>query len=507
MIALRLRLLALSSLAACTSGADSTPHGRTEDQATALPDAGNKPSTGKDSVKDGGSTPVIDAGGPEEVMAAGLPCEVSAILSEHCQTCHGAPTNFGAPFSLLTRTDLMSPVADQAGKTRLEVALARVQDDKSPMPPAPAARLTKAELATLQSYLDAGLPASQASCSSPRSDAGATTVGPGAAIPKPDDCENSYALTAHGTEPNSKFTMSSSPALEGNQYQCFFFDPPYGDDQTMYWFDSILDNTANLHHWILYGTDDKTHENGTTAGCNAAEPGSYFIAGWAPGGTNGAAAGDVALQLPSGPKAGLILEVHYYNNTGKAQTDASGVRFCTGKKEGREHLAAVHTLGSEGICIQPGKQQDVTGQCTPRTDMGDVHITGIWPHMHKIARHMKVTINRVDGTKQVIHDAPFDFNAQIFYPLEGDVVVHPGDTVSTTCSYENEGTTAVHYGERTQDEMCYAFTVGWPAGGLANVPTYKSPDQVLGNRCAEDWSILQSCNGLADAPKNVSHPK
>ncbi|HVZ31845.1 MAG TPA: hypothetical protein VG963_05435, partial [Polyangiaceae bacterium] len=212
---------------------------------------------------------------------------------------------------------------------------------------------------------------------------------------------------------------------------------------------------------------------------------------------------DVALQLPSGPNAGLILEVHYYNPTGSAQKDASGIRFCTGKKSARPHTATVHTLGSEAICIQPGAQQTVTGMCSPRTDMGDAHITGIWPHMHKIARRQTVIIHRSDGSSETIHDEPFSFNSQIFYPKD-NVVVHPGDTVETRCGYQNDTSSEVHYGERTQDEMCYAFVLAWPAGSLANASTPGLDTSTFSlNRCAEPLSILESCNGLADAPVNV----
>jgi Copper type II ascorbate-dependent monooxygenase, C-terminal domain len=527
----RLACLFFLWTAACSSS-DDAPSGRADDQATrtrdatvpkradsgakaSKPDASLAPTGDAEAARD--AQDVEDAGAPDKSnddpvgdAAAGLPCDVQAVLSRHCWQCHDSSTKFGAPFSLVTQADLAAPVAARGGKPRAALALARVQDDASPMPPAPNARLSAQEVETLQRWVDAGFAGADERCDS-AADAGTDNTGAGATIPMPSDCENSYELKAHGgsgSTDTSKFKTSATPALEGNQYQCFYFDPPYGDDQVMYWFDSILDNLGALHHWILYGTDDKTHSSGSTEGCNAAEPGSYFIAGWAPGGTNGAAAGDVALQLPTGPRAGLILEVHYYNNTGTAQADASGIKFCTGKAAGRKHLAAVHTLGSEGICIQPGSKKEVSGDCAPRTDMGDSHITGIWPHMHKSARHMKVSIKRKDGTVEVIHDEPFDFNAQIFYPMKQDVVVHPGDKVETVCSYQNETSSAIHYGERTQDEMCYAFTAAWPAGSLANAPSGLSdPSTTLFNHCqSNQLSILQSCNGLQDRPVNVSHP-
>ena len=484
--------------------ADAASPTKRRDAGTSGAQSGSKSTD--DTGDDGEHTSKSGADAGAGTSAAGsLPCDVQAVLAEHCGNCHGSEVKYGAPFSLVTLADLLAPVKDQDNKKRIEVLLERVQDDAKPMPPAPAARLSKDEISTLKEWLSAGTKGSSDSCEG-KGDAGArgdTTLHVGD-LPKPDDCEETFELKAHGgtsATDASKFKTASTPALQGNQYQCFYFDPPYGSDAGMYWFESILDNVANLHHWILYATDNKTHESGTTAGCNASEPNAYFVAGWAPGANNGAATPDVALDLPSGPKAGLILEVHYYNNTGSPVEDASGIRFCTGKKSGRPHLAAVHSLGSEGICIQPGASQDVTGTCEPRTDMGDVHITGVWPHMHKTARHMKVSIKRKDGSTEVIHDKPFDFNSQIFYPLK-DVVLHSGDKVETTCSYKNDGTTQVHFGERTQDEMCYAFTAAWPAGALTNAPSPLGggTSTESGNRCADPLSILNSCNGISDRP-------
>jgi hypothetical protein len=433
--------------------------------------------------------------------ASSLPCDVAAVLSEHCSECHGEKLDFGAPMSLVSWQDL---IAERKGAPTHDAVLARVRDDDMPMPPAPYARLSAAEIAVLTAWVEDGAKAGDESCKPAESAPDEEYT-----VPPPDDCEETYELKAHDGDDaasTDKFKISKMPALEGNQYHCFYFDPPYTSDAGMYWFQPILDNTPNLHHWILYATDHKTHASGTSAGCNAAEPGAYFVAGWAPGANNTSMPKDVSLALPSGPSAGLILEVHYYNNTGKVQEDASGIRFCTGKKSKREHVAAVHTLGSEAICIEPGAKREVSGMCAPRTDMGDIHITGMWPHMHKLARRMVVNVKRKGGAVETIHDAPFDFNAQIFHDKK-DIVIKPGDTLETRCFFENDTQSRVHYGERTQDEMCYAFIVAWPAGALATAPSpLADPSTELLNRCGEQLSILQSCNGLADRPVNAEHP-
>lgn len=269
-----------------------------------------------------------------------------------------------------------------------------------------------------------------------------------------------------------------------------------------------LQHPADQHEQSLVAhalgeTDNATHSPGTSAACNASEAGSYFVAGWAPGADNVVVPSDTGLQLPSEPKAGLILELHYYNDSGAAQVDQSGLRFCTAPKTARAHVAAVHSTGSEGICVQPGAAQEVVGTCKPRTDMGDVHIIGVWPHMHKISRRQQLVVRRANGTTEVIHDAPFDFNAQIFYP-KNDIVLHAGDTLDTHCFYQNTSTAAVHYGENTQNEMCYAFVMAWPAGALASAPSaFGTSNAYPLNRCADNLSILNSCNGAADAPVTV----
>jgi hypothetical protein len=415
--------------------------------------------------------------------------------------------------SLVTWDDLQKMAPITRTRTTRDAVLDRIKSSASPMPPAPYPRLSAAEIASYEQWLGKGAPkGTGGSCQAPPNtsagDGGVSAdagYNPGSNLPKPSDCAETFSLTAHGTtgeNDKTKFKMSSMPALEGNQYHCFYFKPPYEAGSGMLWYDSILDNKARLHHWILYATDNATHASGTSAPCNAAEPGAYFVAGWAPGATNASVPPDALLQLPSGPSAGLILEVHYYNDSGMEQLDGSGLTFCTGKPGVRPHTAGIHTLGSEGICVQPGvRAQEVVGSCTPRTDRGDIHITGVWPHMHKTARRQKVVIKRKGGASEVIHDEPFDFNAQIFYP-KGDVVVKPGDTVETHCYYDNDSTTPIHFGERTQDEMCYSFISAWPAGALT--PSIASSQGV--NRCADDLSILGSCNGIADRPVTVDHP-
>jgi hypothetical protein len=477
---------------------------------SALVDAGAGPSGGTGSLGSSSQSSTMDAGGTAQPTGSDpLPCEISALFKTHCADCHGTQTQNAAPMSLVTWNDLQQPAKISMGRITRDVVLDRIKSTSTPMPPAPYARLSAAEITSYEKWLTGGAAkGTSASCqsSTPATPSGDAGAGAGMNLPKPSDCAQTFSLKAHGTTgetDTTPFQMSSNPALEGNQYHCFYFKPPYAAGSGMLWYDSILDNRAHLHHWILYATDNATHASGTSAGCNASEPGAYFVAGWAPGATNASVPPDASLALPSGPNAGLILEVHYYNDSGKEQLDSSGLTFCTAPTSARPHTAGIHTLGSEGICLQPGAvAQEVVGTCSPRTDRGDIHITGVWPHMHKRARRQQVVVRRKSGMSEVIHDEPFDFNSQIFYP-KGDIVLKAGDTVETHCYYDNDSTDQIHFGERTQDEMCYSFIAAWPVGALT---TSAGSSTQIGNRCAEDLSILASCNGAADAPMTVNQP-
>jgi hypothetical protein len=87
-----------------------------------------------------------------------MPCDVQALLSARCVSCHGAIPVLGAPMSLVTYSDLLAPARSNPALTVAELAVARMQSATAPMPPAPAARATSAEIAVVQSWNAAGNP-------------------------------------------------------------------------------------------------------------------------------------------------------------------------------------------------------------------------------------------------------------------------------------------------------------------------------------------------------------
>jgi mono/diheme cytochrome c family protein len=84
-----------------------------------------------------------------------LPCEVESMLANRCWSCHGPTPLAGLP-SLTTVAALRAPSRTDASKTNAELALGRMQNDVLPMPPAPAARATAADVEVLTAWVNSG---------------------------------------------------------------------------------------------------------------------------------------------------------------------------------------------------------------------------------------------------------------------------------------------------------------------------------------------------------------
>jgi hypothetical protein len=311
------------------------------------------------------------------------------------------------------------------------------------MPPEPYARLTDAEVQTMKTWINAGAP--DQTCADSVSTAPTTTTPvPPIAMDADTTC---YSMVARASASGDKYTVPGTPDL----YQCFFYDPPWGDKKVQIVSSHpIVDNAKVIHHWILYNNTGKVSA-GTNAGCSGAHPDAAQVVGWAPGGQDLSLPKDVGLHVDNG---GFTLEVHYNNKLGTGQLDGSGAQICVTEKV-RPNEAAVHWLGTQSL-----NKLNATGTCTP-ANKTPVTILSSTPHMHLQGRHMKTVINRAQGGTETLIDKPFDFQTQVSYPTPA--VIQPGDTLNTTCTYA----TPTPFGQGTNQEMCYNFVIAYPAGGLA----------------------------------------
>jgi hypothetical protein len=125
---------------------------------------------------------------------------------------------------------------------------------------------------------------------------------------------------------------------------------------------------------------------------------------------------------------------------------------------GPEHQAEMIFTGTFNIDIPPGATMTIGGGCTASTNST---VFAYWPHMHQHATHQTLTLTRA-GTAMKLHDAAFDFREQVNYTLSPTLDVKAGDVLRTDCTYTNNETTALTWGDSSTTEMCFTGLYRYP---------------------------------------------
>lgn len=398
-----------------------------------------------------GPTPVgLEAG---ELQSQGLPCGVKGILQENCVGCHAATPQFGAPMPLVSYADLTAPAVSQPSRSVYDLVLERIANDAAPMPPVPNDRLSVDERAALRSWVQGGTPQVEEICRAIEQ-----SPPPEATFPFPDADRCDVLLDLEANDGAVPFTVPQ----EDDHYECFYFKGPVEPVQLL-GLSPIIDDSRVIHHWLLFTNNDGSLTDRTRASCSGIHPDATLLGGWAPGGLEYGMPEGVGVEVPSGDDARFILEIHYNNVARHADArDSSGVRLCATRTP-QPKLAAVHWLGTENIFLLPG-QSNAGSTCAPEVEE-PVHILRITPHMHQLGVHSSMVLERANGSEETLLDEPFDFNSQTSY--ESNAVLQPGDRLRATCSWNNDSGGLTTFGPSSDDEMCYLFTLAYPAGSLS----------------------------------------
>jgi hypothetical protein len=426
-----------------------------------------------------------------------LPCSVNTVVKNRCQTCHAAEPIGGAPMSLVTYEDFHK---DHASKTTMpgvtkkvyEWVKIRVNDAMKPMPQG--RMLPADELAIVNAWLDKQAPqAGQADACQTDTPTGGTgttgnagaggstgaTGGPGQPGEKSRcdgadayeplvarDGETCYDFPVHG---QSSPTDTSKFAVHADEsYNQFYYAIPWPAGSMATRFGADFDNKQVLHHWLAFSSESgnapgtvSTDVTGTTLGEN-----TQLIGGWAVGGCNVVFPPEMGLKLPSTGK--VMIQWHHYNYTGSPQMDGSKVQMCVLPSGSRPNLGGLTWLGSENIDVQPGQKAETFGTCVNDSN-APITIIAFWPHMHESGINMKSEVQKSgQGSWNTVFDKPFDFNYQVHYTQDPPLVLQPGDSIRSTCTYMNTTAAPIAFGQSTKAEMCYQFAFSYPAGALDN---------------------------------------
>ncbi|MEZ4458752.1 MAG: hypothetical protein R3E66_03300 [bacterium] len=354
--------------------------------------------------------------------------EMASIVQTHCATCHGGTPTYGAPQSLVTYEDLLVQRGDltEAHLLATRVALGT-------MPPIGMPGVPDDEAEKLVQWASCGeqslMPNSRLTSTAPvflapeDPPAGAQTI---------DMVANQFAVGEDVTD----------------LYQCFTFDAGVDAEKFVKRIEVVEDKKDVLHH-IVFLRDPQKKAPAEPHNCVGMPAGSDYLYAWAPG--------TGPIQFPEGgfrirPDEQFVVQIHYNNGARVPNVrDSSGIRLYVDEPMGTEY--GMIAPGPLAFAI-PGKTvKDVTGNCVMAEDW---KVLAGMPHMHENGSAFKQVIKRKDGTEEpFIALTNWSFETQLFYGLPVDLKA--GDTLVTTCTFDNQSLGAVSSGPRTQDEMCFNF--------------------------------------------------
>lgn len=389
----------------------------------------------------------IDLDGGNAGAASGLPCDVEKVLAQHCQKCHSAPPQYGAPMPLVTWDNLNARAVSDETKKVYELIPAKVNDDARPMPPPPNERLSGADRKILSDFAAAGAPRGPASCESYTPPGVSPTVA----------CTPDLTLA-----PSEPWEM---PENTTDEYVCWGVDLTRATPTHITGFAPKIDNTKIVHHVVMYEASSSYSSKPTP--CSSGSALSWrMVLGWAPGAKG--------LELP--PEAGFpiattgathyVVQMHYSNLTReKGHKDASKIELCTSPP--RKFEADVMAFGTQNFKIPaappPGGEYKLECTLNIPAQFAGLHLFTAMPHMHKLGSSMKTELLPSAGGAPIDLGTmnTFDFNLQTWLPINNAVTVG-GDKIVTTCGWKNNTGMEVSFGEKTSDEMCYSFTMYYP---------------------------------------------
>jgi hypothetical protein len=272
------------------------------------------------------------------------------------------------------------------------------------------------------------------------------------------------------------FTDEDNP---DNEYRCFLLD--HGGDETVYLnaMAPLVDNDDIVHHIVLFSAyeDELPADDDEGPGWDCIDDvfiggsdaesflaGNGMVAGWGPGA--------LPVELPEGvglrlsPSQRLVLQVHYYRPGPEAdgRVDQTGYAF--------RLVEDVHTqvfmapMGVYGFDIPAGEPAHTETQAFVLPVGATVH--AVFPHMHVLGTGYELTAS-LDGEETcVARSERYDFDNQLSYVFKDDVSIPEGSLVSMSCTWDNSADNPeqlydpprdIGYGERTDEEMCFGFSL------------------------------------------------
>ena len=265
------------------------------------------------------------------------------------------------------------------------------------------------------------------------------------------------------------FTDAQNP---GNEYRCFVIEHNQPEDFFLTAMKPIIDAEELVHHIVLFKMpreeiwEDYDPFDGKDCidGSGGADL-DGMIAGWAPG------ALPVVLEEGMGLSVGaddvLVMQMHYFQSGSDsgAVSDQSGYQFTV--SESVTTPIRMIPAGMFDFTIPAGAEDHSESDTIDLPGNVGLTVYGMFPHMHVLGSKYRVWADN-NGVETCAAQGDYDFDNQLTYMFKEPIDVAPGSKINIECTWNNSPSNPdlIHnppqetsYGERTDEEMCFAFTL------------------------------------------------
>jgi hypothetical protein len=254
-------------------------------------------------------------------------------------------------------------------------------------------------------------------------------------------------------EHSTQLTFPADAPPNGELYACWSF-PRSADGwvRSIAW-DVPPAGALLVHHVTLYAVPKWDKPDG--AECWDM-PGATGFSVWVPG--------VAPLELPAGMGLTIpadatrwVVQLHAYRSTAGPPAPVKATLTTLADRPAIRAAWAVVPAPVPAIAPHSGAQ--ASGECKA---LADVHVGVAWPHMHRIGRQFHGAVVRAGGAIEPLVDVPhWDVGTQVAYATSVDLKA--GDSVRSTCVWQNDGDATVLPGYFATDEMCHQALLVWPA--------------------------------------------
>ena len=218
----------------------------------------------------------------------------------------------------------------------------------------------------------------------------------------------------------------------------------------------------------MMGNNEFSASAGTTDTSSDAElSGGGYLGGVSPAGGVAALPEGVAFRLKKGQ--GIMLNVHYIN-TGETPIDGNTyMDLKLADADPSRLIAAMFLNLNLGFMLPPQAQTDSNQDCVAQSDVNIIMMSN---HMHEYGIHGSTQVTRADGTVEMLRDDPTWTSDMVNNPtfarwtVDDPFVLHSGDTIRTSCSWNNTTTDMITFPR----EMCISAGFALASGDNPSAP-------------------------------------